>query len=179
VAAGLWGAPLFGGIWPGFRGASTFEGVIPAYAVFPVGYGEISRIMLKANTIRILLWAPLFLLYAIVLATRLGKSPQYGTEVGVGVVVLALFLQPVMVMAHFSSGSNDTKQINRYTVVLFGFCFILLVPLIAGTVGLFAAESLLLKSVWAFGILACSSLVWAGYLRLFNRGRIDLLSRPR
>ena len=179
MAAGLWGAPLFGGIWPGFRGASTFEGVIPAYAVFPVGYGEISRIMLKANTIRILLWAPLFLLYAIVLATRLGESPQYGSEVGIGVVVLALFLQPVMVMAHFSSGSNDTKQINRYTVVLFGFCFILLVPLIAGTVGLFAAESLLLKSVWAFGILACSSLVWAGYLRLFNRGRIDLLSRPR
>lgn len=179
VAAGLWGAPLFGGTWPGFRGAPTFGGVIPAYAVFPIGYGEISRMMLKANTIRILLWGPLFLVYAIVLATRLGESPQSGTEMGIEVIGLALFLQPVMVMAHFSSGSNDTKQTNRYTAVFFGFCFILLVPLIAGTVGLFAAESVLLKSVSAFGILACSSLVWAVYLRLFNRGRIDLLSRPR
>ena len=135
--------------------------------------------MLKANTIRILLWAPLFLLYVIVLATRLGNSLLYGAEVGIEVVVLAVLLQPVMVTAHFSSGSNDTKQINRYTVAFFGFSFTLLVPLIAATMGLFVAESLLLKSVSAFGVLACSSLAWAGYMRLFNRGRIDLLSRPR
>jgi len=29
VAAGLFGAPLFGGDWPGFRGAPTFGGIIP------------------------------------------------------------------------------------------------------------------------------------------------------
>ena len=179
VVAALWGAPLFGGIWQGFRGAPTFGGVVPVYAVFPVSYSEISRIMLNANTIRILAWAPLFLSYAIALATRLGNGPGYGAATGIEVVVLALLLQPVMITGHFSSGSNDTKQINRYTLAFFGFSFILLVPFIAASVGIFVAESLPLKSAAALGVLACTSLAWASYMRLFNRGRIDLLSRPR
>jgi hypothetical protein len=179
VAAGLWGAPLFGGIWLGFRGTRTFGGVIPAYAAFPIAYGEISRVMFKANTIRIFAWVPIFLLYAIVLATRLGNGPQYGAEIGIEVVVLALLVQPVMITAHFSSGSNDTRQLNRYTVAFFGMALILLIPLIAAIVAFLVSESILLKCFAAIGVLACTTLASAGYMRLFNRGRIDLLSRPR
>jgi hypothetical protein len=98
VGAGLWAAPLFGGIWPGFRGVPIFGGVIPTYAVFPVGYREISRVMFKANIVRVLAWAPLVVAYATALATRLGNNPRYGIVVGVEVVVLVLTMQPVMVM---------------------------------------------------------------------------------
>ncbi len=179
VAGGLWGAPLFGEIWPGFNGAATFGGVIPTYAVFPVGYGQISRVMFKANTIRILVWAPLLIAYATVLATRLGNGPSYGFLLGIDGTVLALTLQPVLITAHFSGGTNDTRQINRHTLAFFGLAIFLLIPTIASVVGLFVADSLLIKSVAATGVLGCTVLAWAAYMRLFNRGRIDLLSRAR
>jgi len=179
VAGGLWGAPLFGGIWPGFNGAPTFGGVIPTYAVFPVGYGEISSVMFKANTIRILVWAPLLIGYATVLATRLGNGSSYGLVLGIDGTVLALVLQPVMITAHFSSGTNDTKQVNRHTVTFFGLAIFLLIPTIAGVVGLFVADSLLIKSIAVTSVLGCTMLAWAAYMRLFNRGRIDLVSQAR
>lgn len=179
VAGGLWGAPLFGGIWPGFNGAPTFGGVIPTYAVFPVGYGEISRVMFKANTIRILVWAPLLIAYATVLATRLGNGSSYGLVLGIDGTVLALALQPVMITAHFSSGTNDTRQVNHHTAAFFAFAIFLLIPTIAGTVVLFVADSLLIRSGAVTGVLGCTMLAWVAYMRLFNRGRIDLLSRAR
>ena len=179
VAGGLWGAPLFGGIWPGFNGAPTFGGVIPTYAVFPVGYGEISRVMFKANAIRIFVWAPLLIAYATVLAARLGNGPRYGLVNGILGVALALALQPLMITAHFSAGTNDTRQTNLHTLAFFGLAIFLLVPAIASVVGLFVADSLLIKSVAAVGVLVCTLLAWTAYMRLFNRGRIDLLSRAR
>ena len=179
VAGGLWGAPLFGGIWPGFNGAPTFGGVIPTYAVFPVGYGDISRVMFKANTIRILVWAPLLTGYATVLATRLGNGPRYGFVEGILGVALALVLQPLMITAHFSAGTNDTRQTNLDTLAFFGLAIFLLIPTIAGVIGLFVADSILIKSVAVTSVLVCTMLAWAAYMRLFNRGRIDLLSRAR
>ena len=179
VAGGLWGAPLFGGIWPGFTGAATFGGVIPTYAVFPVGYVEISRVMFKANIVRILVWAPLLIAYATVLATRLGNGPRYGLVEGILGVALALALQPLMITAHFSAGTNDTRQINLHTLAFSGLAMVLLIPTIASVVGLFVADSLLIKSVAVTSVFGCTMLAWAAYMRLFNRGRIDLLSASR
>jgi hypothetical protein len=135
--------------------------------------------MFKSNTLRILASAPLLIAYATVLATRLGNGPRYGFVEGILGVVLALVLQPLMITAHFSGGTNDTRQINRYTLAFFSLAIFLLIPTIASVVGLFVADSLLIKSVAAIGVLGCTLLAWAAYMRLFNRGRIDLLSRPR
>jgi len=62
---------------------------------------------------------------------------------GVEVVVLVLTMQPVMVIGHFSSGTNDTKQFNRYTLSFFGIGLILLILLVVSTAGVFAADTLL------------------------------------
>src|SRR5215471_2900900 len=80
---------------------------------------------------------------------------------------------------NFSGGTNDTRQVNRHTLTFFSLAIFLLVPTIAAVVGLFVADSLLIKSVAATGVLGCTMLAWAAYMRLFNRGRIDLLSRAR
>jgi hypothetical protein len=136
-------------------------------------------VIFKTNTIRILAWSPLLLVYAMVLATRLGNRPEYGLLTGSEIVVLAILLQPVMVMAHFSSGSNDTAQVNRHTLAFLALSLLLLVPLIVAAVSLFVADSLLLKSVSAIGVLSSTALAWAAYMRLFYRGRIDLLIPSR
>lgn len=139
VASGLWGAPLFGGMWAGFHGAATFGGVIPTYALFPLGYVQISRVMFKANIVRILVWGPLLVAYAMALATRLGSGPRYGLLLGIEGLVLTLVLQPLMITAHFSAGTNDTRQTNRYTLAFFSLALLLLIPMIASVVGLFVA----------------------------------------
>jgi uncharacterized membrane protein len=95
------------------------------------------------------------------------------------VVVLVLTMQPVMVIGHFSSGTNDTKQFNRYTLSFFGIGLILLILLVVSTAGVFAADTLLVKFLSMTRIVSCTSVAWATYMLLFNRGRIDLVSRPR
>lgn len=135
--------------------------------------------MFKANAIRIFVWAPLLIAYATVLAARLGNGPRYGLVNGILGVVLALALQPLMITAHFSAGTNDTRQTNLHTLAFFGLAIFLLIPTIAGAIGLFVADSILIKSVAVTSLLGCTMLAWVAYMRLFNRGRIDLLSRAR
>jgi hypothetical protein len=135
--------------------------------------------MFKANIVRVLAWAPLVVAYATALATRLGNNPCYGIVIGVEVVVLVLTMQPVMVIGHFSSGTNDTKQFNRYTLSFFGIGLILLILLVVSTAGVFSADTLLVKFLSMTRIVCCTSVAWATYMLLFNRGRIDLVSRPR
>ena len=116
VVAGFIIAPILGGSWPGFKGPFASGFVLPAYACFPIGYGEISRVMLKTNLIRASTWAPLAIIYAAGLARRLGYSFEYGSAIGFDVVLILMALQPVIVAGHFSSGSNDTRQINWQTI---------------------------------------------------------------
>jgi uncharacterized membrane protein len=88
-------------------------------------------------------------------------------------------MQPVMVIGHFSSGTNDTKHFNLYTLSFFGIGLILLILLVVSTAGVFAADTLLVKFLSMTRIVSCTSVAWATYMLLFNRGRIDLVSRPR
>jgi hypothetical protein len=67
-------------------------------------------------------------------------------------------MQPVMVIGHFSSGTNDTKQFNRYTLSFFGIGLILLILLVVSTAGVFAADTLFLSMI---GIVSCTSVAWA------------------
>jgi hypothetical protein len=176
VIAGFLAAPILGGALPGFRGAAVYGLAMPVYALMPVSYGEISRVMFKANIVRLLTWAPLALIYAVALGMRLEENAWNGLLIGAEIVVLVLVLQPLIVAGHFSAGTNDTKQLNRHTLLL---CFAglpLLILLLVATFGLFIPDSLVWRSLSMAGILGCSLSAWAGYKWFFNRGRIDLLA---
>jgi hypothetical protein len=179
VVAGFISAPILGGSWPGFKGPFTSGFVLPAYASFPIGYGEISRVMLKTNLIRALTWAPLAIIYAAALARRLGYPFEYGSAIGFDVVLILMALQPVMVAGHFSSGSNDTRQINWQTVLFFSFALLLLVIMLVATFTMFIVPTLFVQAVAIAVVFTMSLAGWAAYKLLLERGRIDLLSRPR
>ena len=178
VFAGFMSAPILGGSWPGFKGPTASGFVLPAYASFPIGYGEISRVMLKTNVIRALTWAPLAIIYAVALARRLGYSFGYGTAIGCDVVLILMALQPVIVAGHFSSGSNDTRQINWQTILFFGFALVLLITMLVATFMMFIVPTLSVQAIAIAVVFTMSLAGWAAYKMLLERGRIDLLSRP-
>ena len=178
VVAGFVSAPILGGSWPGFKGPFASGFVLPAYACFPIGYGEISRVMLKTNLIRASTWAPLAIIYAAGLARRLGYSFEYGSGIGLDVVLILMALQPAIVAGHFSSGSNDTRQINWQTILFFGFALVLLIIMLVATFMMFIVPTFLVQAVAIAAVFTMSLAGWAGYKLLLERGRIDLLSRP-
>jgi hypothetical protein len=179
VVAGFVSAPILGGSWPGFKSPFASGFVLPAYACFPIGYGEISRVMLKTNLIRASTWAPLAIIYAAGLARRFGYSFEYGSGIGLDVVLILMALQPVIVAGHFSSGSNDTRQINWQTILFFGFALVLLIIMLVATFMIFIVPTFLVQAVAIAAVFTMSLAGWAGYKLLLERGRIDLLSRPR
>lgn len=178
VVAGMTAAPILGGYWTGFRGPMTSGFVLPAYAVFPLGYAEITRVMLKANLVRAVTWAPLAIIYAGALAVRQGSTFENGALIGLDVVLILIALQPITVMGYFSSGTNDTKQIHWQNILFFGMALVFLIlGLVAGFM-IFIIPTLLVHLVALAVMLAISTATWAAYKLLFERGRIDLLSRP-
>jgi hypothetical protein len=174
----MWGAPLFGGFWWGFFGAPTAGYLTPAYAGFPLSYIEISKVMWKANAIRVLSWSPLALIYIIALAMKLGQSSGVGITLAVEVILLVLAVQPAMIAGHFSVGSNDTKQLNWQVFLFFMIALLLFVLLIVAAILLFETDALLGKLIGTLGIFGLPAIAWFGYKLLFNLGRTDLLSKP-
>jgi hypothetical protein len=178
IGAAMWGAPLFGGFWWGFFGAPTSGYLTPAYAGFPLGYTEISKVMWKANAIRVFVWTPLALIYVTALAMKLGQSWEVGVTLSVEIILLVLAVQPAMIAGHFSVGSNDTKQLNWQAFLFFMLALVLFVILIVAAILLFEADAMLGKLIGTVVMFGSPATAWWGYSLLFNRGRTDLLSKP-
>jgi hypothetical protein len=174
----MWGAPLFGGFWWGFFGAPTSGYLTPAYAAFPVSYMEISKVIWKANAIRIIAWAPLATIHITALALKLGQSWEVGVTLSVEIILLVLAIQPAMIAGHFSVGSNDTKQLHWQSFLFFILALVLFVALILAVLLLFEADAIRGKLTGVLGMFGSPALAWFGYKLLFNRGRTDLLSKP-
>lgn len=176
ILAGMFGLTVFQGDWPGFRTTPCAGKFMPIYAVQPVEYGEISKLFFKMTLTRLLLWTPL----AAALGAALGhRAPALGAEagflIGLKAAWIALSIQPIGMLARFSSGSNDTERLT------FRGCFGLIlpfallgIPLIAAAAGTFAIPN----SGWLLSAAAVPLLswaLWAYYGFLYNRCRIDLI----
>ena len=178
VAAAFLGAPLFGGYWWGFYRARTSGYLMPTYAAFPASYTEISIVMWKSNIVRALAWAPLALLHITALSMKFGRSLDFGIVVSAEIVLLLLALQPVMIAGRFSAGTNDTNPLNWRAAALLITGLVPFTVFVASAVLLFATTSILWKLTGTMGMSVSSTAAWWAYRLLFDRGRIDVLSKP-
>lgn len=177
IVAGFMSAPILGGSWAAFKGPSTSGFSLPAYSVFPLSYTEISKVILKTNYIRTLTWAPLAVLYSAALAHRLNSPFGLGATIGIEVVCIVLALQPVLIAGHFSSGTNDTRQVNWQTISFFAFALVLLIIMLVAAFMMFIVPTPLVQTCSVAALFVANFLGWFAYKLLFDRGRIDLLSR--
>jgi hypothetical protein len=112
------------------------------------------------------------------LAYKQGSPFEYGALIGLDVVLILISLQPITIMGHFSAGTNDTKQMPWQNLLFFGMALIfLIVGLVAGFM-IFITPTFLVHIVALAVIVGITTTSWAAYKLLFERGRIDLLSKP-
>ncbi|MBK9137500.1 MAG: hypothetical protein IPM17_01850 [Verrucomicrobia bacterium] len=166
------GAPVLGGTWRGLSKRPAGGQFSPIYALYPIGFWEAFRVMLKANTARVLAAVPFGLALAAAASWRLSGSVETGLSVGLKVALLWLGLQPLVATFRFAEVTNDTQRLRAGRVFL-------LVPLIAVLLGagaaLFVAETLVGVGI-AWLVAVTSGLVLtAAYGRGWARGRFDLL----
>jgi hypothetical protein len=119
-------APWAGGEWPGFSKFHCAGKHIPLHAIYPLGYHEVGRVMLKANLIRCAAWLPLVMGVVAWLATRMDSDPATGAVFGVTVAFALATLQPIVAATRFLQGTDAT---SRLTLVSTSFVFLVAMPL--------------------------------------------------
>lgn len=153
------------GLWPGLvapRGGGVQS---PLYALYPLDFWDLARVLLKVNLARFLLCAPI----ALALVAFVLVSDSRGLA-GVKFIMLGLVAQPVLVIGLISPQTNDSQ---KHKVVFLALLFI--VSMVASCITFLLASSVqvLLVSGTVLALLAIGAL--ASYGRLFDRSQFDLV----
>ncbi|HVZ16089.1 MAG TPA: hypothetical protein VG897_03155, partial [Terriglobales bacterium] len=132
--------PLFGGMWTGFTELPISGKLSPIYATYPIAFDEISGLLFKVNTLRILLWSPFFIAIGVAILRVYSVEPRTAFVYSLVSLYGLVTFQPFQWCGKFSSGSNDSKvtklrPILAITALVFGFLlfgglfvFVLAVP---------------------------------------------------
>jgi hypothetical protein len=169
----LTGAPLLGGAWRGLSSRPAGGRFSPMYALYPIGFWEAFRVMLKANCLRLGLAVPFALALAAAAAWRLTGSVEPGLVAGLKAIALWLGLQPVVTTFRLAEATNDTERLRLGHI----FLLVPLLPvLLGGGFGLFLSETPgAVVTSWTCATGA-SLVLTVAYARGWARGRFDLLS---
>jgi len=165
--------PLFGGEWRGLRQTPSGGVFLPGFSVFPIGFSEISKILLKVNLLRVVAASPLLLSFAAGAAYRLGFSALSGVVICLQVLLVIVLLQPVFILLPISKSTNGSSRMRWIWIALFIPMLLLLLGFIAGV---FFASSTWTKSICYVLILLISCFFFALYRWSYRTGKFDLLS---
>jgi hypothetical protein len=162
-------ANLFGN----WRGFATPQGVgrqSPFYTLYPIGFGQLARIVVTVNLIRYCCCLPLLAGVATVLTIKAHWDITATVWTSLKVIVLGVLLQPLLPILFLSPGTNDTQK-PLFMLSVIGISLTLIG---CGAVFMFA------NTVWAivlagaiFGLLSLGALLVYG--RMFNHNRFDLV----
>lgn len=173
LAPVLTAVPVLGGYWPGFETRPAGGQFAPLFALYPIGFGEALRMILKANLLRLAVAAPMLLALGAAASWRVTGSVAGGLTLGVKALALYATMMPLVGVLRFSESTNDTNRLSLWRLVLLA-PFVL--TLLGGGAAVFLAETAK-TALLGLGLGAVSSLVLTGsYARGWARGRFDLLS---
>jgi hypothetical protein len=167
------GVPLFGGRWRGFDMRPTGGMFSPVHAVYPIGFGEMARVILKANLMRVLLGAPWVMALAALGSWRLTGDAGLGSGYALKATAVYLAAMPVILVLRCSAATNDTQR-PRFWLIL-AVSLLTLVSLAAGFAVFVAAQTFHVGVALVVGACA-NALILMVYGWAWNRGRFDLLT---
>jgi hypothetical protein len=168
------GNPLAMAFTPYFVGGTN----IPLYAGFPIGYQEISRLIMKITVVRWLAAIPLMLVLGLLSSGVYQISYSRGGVFTAKLLWLILAAQPFLIVCRFSATSNDTQARGiRSKILTLGMILVGITFLVASAIMLFSRSAPLNISM---GLLApgISFAFHQFYKWLFNRSRFDLMQIP-
>jgi len=183
-----------GGKWFGF-GAPFFGGAcMPRFALLPIGFDEISRLMVKLACFRAVLLAPMFLVLAFHCVAPVGGS-WFGIAI-VGTIFAFLYLagQGWVIAIRFAETMNTPKprlaqlhwRIARAATGVVGVIPLILIADLVLLSGMILLEEAGLQSVASLflvgmGLLIAASplIAWLIVRAMYRRGVVDLVrARP-
>ena len=164
----LWAS--FSVTWRGFAPPRDGSLQSPIYAVYPVGFWELMRAVLKINLARCVICVPNTVGALAILAQNPQLSRATLAWTGLKIIAVGFMIQPILAFAPISPGTNDTQKL-RLAMPAAMLIFIL----VGTTITFFLA--------WNFWVVAVAGLVTALlsiltlilYGRWFNCGRFDLI----
>jgi hypothetical protein len=174
VIALMVGIPIFGGTWSGFADVWSSGKLAPFYAAFPVGFREISSLILKVNVIRILAWTPGILLVFVSAGNVVEAGPLKAAWFGVHFLFIAICIQPFMVIGKFSKGSSDSKSWRWPGVLVIASTFVLALVFLGLAAPLFFVGGFI-KFAFAAGMVTASGLSLKFYRWGYDHVQWDLL----
>ena len=142
----------------------------PYYTLYPIGFWDLTRVVLKINLAKTLV----LLLFLLLLCAALGGFQTLTVWEALKLAALALMAQPLLVVAAISPNTNDTRKT--------GFCclvFALMSVLLGAGATFFIAASWWTVALAGFVTAALPVLVLFLYARWFNRSRFDLVPLQR
>ena len=152
---------------------------IPMYAVYPIGYRELGRLLMKYAAVQ----GPAllaFTVFASVLTAAVMKQPiAMGAIIGCKLAVLVVGARAFALALSFSSNTNDTAGFRFRVFALVGLIVFggILFLLLAGA-GL-AWPTQWIAWLFCLGAVAESYAFFRVYGWFYNRTRFDLMSFPR
>jgi len=167
------GLPVAGGTWAATSPAWISGKITPLYGIYPLPYGQASRVMAKVNLTRTLAWLPLVAVLAVVNAKIENGSVAGALWLAARGVLLWFAWMPIAIAGKFSKGTNDTTLTRARQIIL-----VPLVILVVSVMVVLWAVILIVDRpevlIGAVAALGASIGVWAAYGWWYNR-QVDLL----
>jgi len=171
-------APVLGGQWAGFSQVIVSMNLSFVAAFYPVSYWQVSKMILKINLVRITAWFVLLAPAVMLLAWRLGSTPQDGFIIATEILIFATAFQFIAVAGKHSQGTNDTKVVSLGSVLLCFSAVLGVFALVAGMFVFFIPGVPHGPLVGGISVLAICMLAWLSYGWIYHHGRIDLVRLP-
>ncbi|MCP5516415.1 MAG: hypothetical protein H7A45_04055 [Verrucomicrobiales bacterium] len=165
--------PLTGGMWPGLQAHSMGGIAAPPFALLPVGFQELTRVLMKLSGLRLVLGFPALALLAASIAWKLEADPRQAAAILMKIAALLGACLPCFAVFQVSAVSNDTQRIRWRTLPLL---LLIILTVVGGAAALFFAGTVVRSLLWMAVVAAASlTLRWV-YGRAWARGRFDLVS---
>jgi hypothetical protein len=168
----VYATPVLGGVWFGLN----FSGASLTLTTLLVAYGEIARVVLFINRIRLLIWLPLVLAGCAIAGSQSGVGVGTGIVWGAKASYLAIVSQPLGLVMQMNERFNDRSGLLRAlatvaaTLALGGI-------LVASAIALFqpGREWPLLGAI---GLLIAARTILVLDRRRHERGPLDVVGKP-
>lgn len=177
VAALIIGAPvalpITGSLWPGLRAHSIGSIAAPPFALLPVSFHELTRLLMKLSGLRLALGFPALALLAASVAWKWAIDPRLTITVLLKIGALLFAGLPGVAVLQVSAVSNDTQRLRWRSLPLL---LLIILTLVGGAVALFLAETMLQGLICVAVVTTAAWVLHWVYGRAWARGRIDLVS---
>ena len=161
--------------WPGLQGAELGLVKVPVYALYPLKFSTIIKVLIKLNLLRIWILSPLLVSLSAISCVAFKMTFLSGALLGLKLLLIVTTLIPLLVLIPISGNTNDTARAGFWHLLLFLAGNLL--ALIASGIVIFAPNF----SVAVVCLLAnflISSALCILYTRAYNHCRFDLHTRP-